>query len=78
MDSRKLQALVDFIGSKTGLEVDRNIIQTNVVGQYQRRSKRQALQSCGFQGRGTKRSVIHIVEDMVTYGWNMRRYAALH
>ena len=71
------QALVEYIGEKTGLEVDRNIVQTNIVGHTGAGQNVRLYNRPKFDGNVQKGRKYILVDDMVTMGGTlgeMRNY----
>ena len=71
------QALTDFIGEKTGLDIDKNIVQTNVVGHTSAGQNVRLYNRPKFEGEVQSGRKYIIVDDMVTMGGTlgeMRNY----
>jgi pyrimidine operon attenuation protein/uracil phosphoribosyltransferase len=71
------QALVKYIGAKTGLNVDNNIVQTNVVGHTSAGQNVRLYNRPKFEGDIQRGRKYILVDDMVTMGGTlgeMRNY----
>ena len=71
------QALAEFIGEKTGLDVDKNIVQTNIVGHTDAGQNVRLYNRPKFDGYVHKGRNYILVDDMVTLGGTlgeMRNY----